>query len=301
MTDGTTRTGAPRDVPPPRPITPQPAYSPADGSGLGRAARAVADAVAGLVGGAGTRPDAAGGARTPTAGLGLRDLVGAVAGAVGSAFGAGSTAAAPPPVSEQTPGAERPRAALGDLLAAAAPGLPIRNAGRLRQAYPGASDDEIADALVARAARLTGGIGAAAGGFSAARRFAPLSLLTLPLELGAETALIAGVEVVLVGELHELYGRPAPGDARARATAYLNTWSSRRPDEGAGAAGLGAILGAGARALRRRATRVVPAAAPFVLGAAVAGQGNRRATELLAERLLADLRGPGRQKPGDRG
>src|SRR3954465_7238578 len=102
MTDGTTRTGAPRDVPPPRPITPQPAYSPADGSGLGRAARAGRDAVAGLVGGAGTRPDAAGGARTATAGLGLRDLVGAVAGALGPASRPGAPAAAPPPASQQT-------------------------------------------------------------------------------------------------------------------------------------------------------------------------------------------------------
>src|SRR4051812_14287005 len=162
--DGPAGRGAPRGAPPPRPPTPQPAYSPAGGSGLGRAARAVADAVAGLVGGAGTRPDASGGARTPTAGLGLRDLVGAVAGAVGSAFGAGSTAAAPPPVSEQTPGAERPRAALGDLLAAAAPGLPIRNVARLRQAHPGAPDHAIAHPLRARAARLTRADRPAGGG-----------------------------------------------------------------------------------------------------------------------------------------
>jgi hypothetical protein len=192
--------------------------------------------------------------------------------------------------------ARAPGALLDDLLSAAAPRLPIRSAARLRRAYPGASDDEIADALVARAARLTGGIGAATGGFSAVRRFAPLSLLTLPLELGAESVLIAGVEVVLVGELHELYGRPASGDARARAAAYVAARAARRPDDGAAAAGLGAAVGAGVRALRRRATRAVPTAAPFVVGAAVAGRGNRRATELLAERVLADLRdarGPG--------
>src|SRR4051794_41908858 len=118
MTDGTTRTGAPRAVPPPRPITPQPAYSPADGSGLGRAARAVADAVAGLVGGAGTRPDAAGGARTPTAGLGLPDPVGALARAGGSPLRAGSPAAAPPPGAQQTPRAGRPPAAARDPLGA---------------------------------------------------------------------------------------------------------------------------------------------------------------------------------------
>ena len=64
---------------------------------------------------------------------------------------------------------------------------------------------------MARAARLTSGIGAAAGGLSAAQWFAPASLLALPLELGAETVLIGAVEVVLVGELHELHGRPATG------------------------------------------------------------------------------------------
>src|SRR4051812_49864107 len=128
MTDGTTRTGAPRDVPPPRPITPQPAYSLADGSGLGRAARAVADAVAGLVGGAGTRPDAAGGAPPPTAGLGPPDPLGAVARAGGPPLRAGSPPAAPPPGSQPTPRAERPPAAPGGPLAAAAPRLPLPDA-----------------------------------------------------------------------------------------------------------------------------------------------------------------------------
>ena len=43
----------------------------------------------------------------------------------------------------------------------------------------------------------------------------------LPLELAAETVLTAAVEIVLLGELHELYGRVPHGDARERAAAYL--------------------------------------------------------------------------------
>ena len=74
---------------------------------------------------------------------------------------------------------------------------------------------------MARAARLTSAVGAATGGLSATHWFLPASLLALPLELGAETVLIGAVEVVLIGELHELHGRPATGDARARANAYL--------------------------------------------------------------------------------
>jgi hypothetical protein len=299
MTEHGTRTGAPRDVPPPRPVAPPATAVPAEETGLGRAARALAEAVAGLVGTSGP----ADGGRTPGSGerrsaaSGLSDVIAAVAGAVGGAFGSGRAADAAPPPGPAAPSGDRtPGALLGDLLAAAAPRLPIRDAARLRRAYPGASDREIADQLVARAARMTGGIGAATGGLSAAHWFAPPSLLALPLELGAETVLIAAVEVVLIGELHELHGQPAAGDARERAAAYLASWSAQRSVEGAGAAGLGSLLGtAGVRALRRRVTRRLAgnatSAAPLLLGAALANRGNRRATEALAGKVLADLRG----------
>jgi hypothetical protein len=303
MTENGSRIGAVRDVPAPRPV-PSPASGGApapDETGLGPAARAVADAVAGLVGAAGRRGDGPQNGTGPrSAGTGLRDVVGAVAGAVGAVFRPGRTTgeqgwtgAGP---ADRAPGDDRSPGVLGDLLATAAPLLPIRDAARIRRAYPGASDGEVADALVARAARLTSRVGAAAGGLSAAHWFAPPSLLALPLEIGAETVLIAGVEVVLIGELHELYGRGATGDARTRAAAYLASWSAQRSVDGAdAAAGLGALLGtAGMRALSRRLTRrparAIPTAAPFLIGAAVAGRGNRRATETLAERVLADLR-----------
>ena len=295
MTENGPRTGEARDVPPPRPVPPS---VPEIGEpGLGRAARAVADAVSGLLG-AEHAPGEPDGRRS--AASGLRDVLGAVAGAVGGAFAPGRNGDAPP---AGAAGSDRsPGALLGDLLAAAAPRLPIRDAARLHQAHPNASEDEIAEALVARAAVLTSGIGAAVGGLSAAQWLAPPSLLALPLEFGAETVLLAAVEVVLIGELHELYGRPATGDARARATAYLASWSAQRSVDGAAAAGLLSLLGsAGLRGLRRRMTRrlagAVPSAAPFLLGAALAGRGNRRATEHLAARVLADLRAPRPARP----
>jgi hypothetical protein len=282
-------------VPPPRPVSPAAATAPVEETGVGRAARALADAVAGLVASAGGRSGSSPGAGSAprAAATGLRDVIGAVAGAVGSAFGPGRDAprADAPPTGPST--GEVAPGALRELLAAAAPKLPIRDAARLRQAYPGASDEEIADALVARAARVTSGIGAGTGGLSAARWFA----------LGAETVLIAGVEVVLIGELHELYGRPAPGDARTRAAAYVASWSDQRPVDGAAAGGLGALLtSAGMRALRtqvpRKLSRAIPTAAPFMLGAAMAGRVNRRATETLAERIRADLRASRPVDPG---
>jgi hypothetical protein len=294
MTEDHDKTAPARDVPPPRPVLP--ATAPAEESGLGRAARSLADAVTGLLGGPRETTDGEPG-RGPAraAAAGLRDVIGAVAAAVGAArTGRGDADAAPEaarvPRSDRSPGA-----VLGDLLAAAAPRLPIRDGGALRRAYPGATDAEIAENLVARAARVTTGIGAATGGLSAAQWFTPPSLLALPLELGAETVLTGAVEVVLVGELHELYGRPAEGDARSRAGAYLASWSAQRSVDAAGAAGLGSLLGgAGLKALRRRMTRrlagAIPSAAPFLIGAALAGRGNRKATETLAERVLADLR-----------
>ena len=304
MTDDGPRMGVTRDVPPPRPVPSSASAVPVEDSGLARAARAVADAVGGLLGGpARTDPDPAAGRRSGAgaAASGLRDVVGAVASAVGSAFGPGRAGDAPPasappgPGDDPTSGERTPSALLGDLLAAAAPRLPIRDADRLRRAYPGARDDEIADALVARTARLTAGIGAATGGLSAAHWFAPASLLALPLELGAETVLIGAVEVVLIGELHELHGQAPAGDARDRAAAYLASWSTQRAVDGGSVPSLGALLGtAGFRALRTRITRrlagAVPSAAPLLLGAALGGRVNRRATETLAHRILVDLR-----------
>jgi hypothetical protein len=315
-------TGAARDVPPPRPVPVATAPEPGDDGGpLSRAARAVADAVAGLVGGAGGRPTGDGtgegtgeaadggapeGGRRSAAG-GLGDVVGAVMGALGAAWGRrdgdpGSAEGSTAGTGRERTGQRSAGAVLGDLLAAAAPRLPIRDRDALRRAFPGASDDEIADALVARAGRLTAAIGAATGGIAAAHWLATPSLLALPLELGAETVLIAGVEVVLLGELHELHGRPAVGDARNRAGTYLASWSEQRAVDQSVATGLGPLLGAaGIRALRRQLTRrmarSVSSAAPFLLGAAIGSRTNRRATEKLAARVRAGL-APGRAPRG---
>jgi hypothetical protein len=293
VTDDRERTVPVRDVPPPRPVTPRPAggpaAAPAEEGPLARAGRLLADAVSGLVSG---RSEPAGGGRPSTAAT-LRDVVAAVA-AAGTRAGRGARDAAPSGPGDGG-GSRTPSALLGDLLATAAPRLPIRDAARLRAAHPGATDDEIADALVARAAKLTSGIGAATGGLSAASWLAPASLVALPLELGAETVLTAAVELVLLGELHELHGRPARGDARDRALAYLSSWTRQRAVEDSAVPGLGAVLGtAGLRTLSRRMTRrmarSVPRAAPFLVGAALGGRANRQATEALARRVLADLR-----------
>jgi hypothetical protein len=294
-------------------VTPDsgPAAPALDVSGtLGKAARALADVVVGLLGPdepaaakpAGAPPTggtgaagAAAGARTAGEGISARDLRD-LATALGSLLrpaapqqGAGTTATGTPRSGWAGGGV------LTDLLSTAAPRLPIRDAARLRAAYPGAGDSEIADALVARAVRLTSGVGVATGGLAAAQWFAPPSLIALPLELGVETVLVAAIEVALVGELHELYGRPAQGDARERATAYLASWTTQRAVSGAGSAGRWGALGtAGVSALRRRVTRRLArnssSVAPLLIGATLAARSNRKATEKLAQAVLADLR-----------
>ncbi|MCZ2850679.1 hypothetical protein [Modestobacter sp. VKM Ac-2978] len=297
----------PRDVPPPRPVGGTPVEGEIVGadSGLGAAARALADAVAGLLGrdepGVGTRGRDGGGPGRTAAGARaatgvLADVVSAVTAAARDArAGSGrESSAGTDDRGGTTRGGSAPSGVLGDLLDAAAPRLPIRDGARLRRAHPGASDAEIADALVARAARLTGGVGAATGGLAAAQWFAPPSLVAVPLELGAQTVLVAAVEVVLVGELHELAGRPAPGDARARAGAYLASWSTQRAVGSTSSGGLFAALStAGTAALRRRITRRLArsttSVAPLLVGATLAARGNRKATGALADRLRADL------------
>lgn len=304
------RTAPARDVPRPRPVGGEPEEA---GSPLSRAARAVAEAVAGLLGdradGAGPTGGRSGGGsaggsgdEAPTgkggrAGAVLRDVVAAV----GSAARAGRGAGERDGVREGD--GWRPAAVLTDLLHAAAPRLPIRDRARLRAAHPGQDDAAIADALVTRYSRITAGIGAATGGLTAAQWFAPPSMIALPLELGAETVLVAAVEVVLIGELHELHGRPAPGDDGERAAAYLGSWTRQRAVESeAGGGGLLATLGsAGVNALRRRVTRRlarnVSSAAPLLLGAGLAARSNRKATAQLAEAVLADLRAPDPRAP----
>ncbi|MGY1829671.1 hypothetical protein ACI8AA_04475 [Geodermatophilus sp. SYSU D01180] len=304
MTDPRERIGAPRDVPPPRPVQDAPRPGPdrsgdgpawlSEDTGLGRAARTVADAVARLLGGGADDAPAPGQPDTPRSAAGvLRDVITALgAAAAGAARRPGAPGNGGPDDDEAGRG---PVGVLGELLAAAAPRLPIRDAARLRAAYPGRSDEEIADALVTRSARLTAAVGAATGGLAAAHWFMPGSLVALPLELGAETLLTAGVEVVLLGELHELSGRPAGGTAAERAAAYLSSWTQQRAVETGAREGLGVVLGtAGFRALRRRLSRRMArglgSAAPLFVGAALGGRGNLKATETLARRVRADLR-----------
>ena len=127
------------------------------------------------------------------------------------------------------------------------PRLRIRDQATLRAQFPGRDDQEIARLLMDRAARAAAAVGGATGAWSAL----PV-LPAFPAEIAAETLAVVGIEIKLVGELHEILGVPAQGNAAERARAYIGAWAHRR---GVYAMPGGLLLVAGsplARQLRRR-------------------------------------------------
>jgi hypothetical protein len=169
------------------------------------------------------------------------------------------------------------------------PRLRIRDRAALRAQFPGRSDEEIADLLVERAARAAAAVGGATGAWAAL----PV-LPAFPAEIAAETLAIAGIEVKLVAELHEVYGVPAPGGSGDRARAYVASWAYRR---GVYMVPGGLLLVAGSplagqlrRRLAARMRRSAFSLAPLFTGAAAGAIINRRETRKLGRDIRADLR-----------
>ena len=185
---------------------------------------------------------------------------------------------------------------LVDLLMDVAPRLPVRSAQTLRAQHPGLPTDDLAEALIGGAATMTGAVGAAGGALAAVEFAAPPTLLTAPVQLAAETLLVAAVEIKLLAELHEVYGVPVPGTGRARATAYLMAWTERRGIDPLAPGVLRLSLGAAAkRSLRarllRRLGRNLSTLGPLMSGAVAGSLVNSRETRRLGGQVRADLRG----------
>ncbi len=185
------------------------------------------------------------------------------------------------------------RAAVGvlaDRLMDAAPRIPVRDLATLRRQFPGLDAEQIADKLVTGAATGTAGVGAGIG--AAAALPVPPAMTA---ELATETLAVAAVEYKLIAELHEVYGRRAPGTARQRVAAYLGAWAQQRGISVTRPASFDAALGGQLkrqlrqRLVRRTATNL-PTLTPFMIGAAIGAYLNRRSTRALAERVRADLR-----------
>jgi hypothetical protein len=170
-----------------------------------------------------------------------------------------------------------------------APRVPIRSIETLRRQYPGLDTEQLAERLIASAARASSGVGAAIGA-AAAVPFVP----TLPMELGVETLALVAVELKLVAELHETYGQQVPGTTTARMLAYLTAWSQRR---GVRLTSNGIAIAVGSpmrRQLERRllakAGQSTLALAPLLTGAVAGAVIDHHETRRLGNLVRGDLR-----------
>ncbi|MEU0910598.1 hypothetical protein ACH4KU_19835 [Streptomyces althioticus] len=179
---------------------------------------------------------------------------------------------------------------LADRIIDIAPRVPVRDLATLREQFPGLGPEEIADKLVAGAAKATATVGAGVG--AAAMMPVPPAM---PTELAAEVTGVAAIELKLIAELHEVYGVRPAGTLAQRSTVYLNSWSQERGIEATKPSTVSAALNSRMkRELRqrimKRTVRNLPNLMPFLVGAAVGAVMNRRDTRKLAARIRDDLR-----------
>ncbi|MEV8315793.1 hypothetical protein AB0Q95_16640 [Streptomyces sp. NPDC059900] len=179
---------------------------------------------------------------------------------------------------------------LADRIIENAPRIPVRDLDTLRKQFPGLGPDQLADKLISGAANATSTVGAGIG----AAVMLPVPP-AMPAELAAEITGVAAIELKLIAELHEVYGRRPPGNLKERSSAYLTAWTEERGIDVAKPATVNAALGGQMkRELRqqimKRMVRNLPNLMPFMVGAAVGAVMNRRDTRKLAERVRADLR-----------
>ena len=184
---------------------------------------------------------------------------------------------------------------MADQLIAAAPHLPVRDLPTLQAHHRGLEGEALGEAVVRNAVRATAAVGVAGGALSAVKWFAPITLITIPIQIAVESLAVAAIEVKLVGELHEVYGRPVRGTATQRGLAYSTAWANRRGITSLDPKVLPAGLGLVARQrIQRRLLvsvgRSTGTVAPMMIGAAYGGWVNHRTTMALADALRADLR-----------
>src|SRR5262244_3332014 len=181
------------------------------------------------------------------------------------------------------------RGRLTEQVVAMAQRLRVRDQAALRAQFPGRSTEEIADALIEGAARASATVGGAVGAWAAL----PV-LPAYPVEVATETLALIGIEVKLVAELHEAYGRPATGNTVDRMTAYVAAWAHRR---GVFMVPTGLVLAAGSPLARRlrwrlatRMSRTVFSLGPLLTGAFAGAMLNRQETRRLGHSVRTDLR-----------
>jgi hypothetical protein len=201
------------------------------------------------------------------------------------------------------PKAIRSRQWLVDTTLATAEHLPVRSLEELQRHHRGFTGPMLADQLVRNAALASAGVGATAGALITAQEILPPSWWVIPFEVAAETAIVIAIELKLVGELHEAYGRPVPGEGIPKGLAIASAWSESRGVQpadlliGAGATDLvgrqarAALANSIKRRVSKRLGRSLGSLIPMLIGAGVAAELNRRATKNLGRSVQASLSG----------
>ena len=180
-----------------------------------------------------------------------------------------------------------------------APRIPVRDRASL-EARHGVQGRALADELIRSASRSSAGVGAAAGVLVGAEQLAPPAWVTIPMELLAETVAVAAIELKLVAELHQVYGRPVPDAPPDRSLALVRAWAERRGITPAmfSRGGVSDALGRRARTeavrlVRRRLAgrlgRNLSSLVPLLAGAVAGAEVNRRATRSVGQAVARDL------------
>ena len=181
------------------------------------------------------------------------------------------------------------------------PHIPVRDLQTLQEHHDGLGGGALAGELIRNAARATAAVGATTGALASIEDMSPPAWIVLPLELALETLAVAAIEMKLVAELHEVYGRPIPGRGTDKALTLARAWADRRgvnPETFVIGGGLGQVLGRGTRneimrllrrRLMRRTLRNTSSLAPFLIGAVAGAEVNRRATAHLGDAVVRDL------------
>lgn len=189
--------------------------------------------------------------------------------------------------------------------------LPVRDLDTLRAHHNGRAGALLSGPLIRNASLASATVGATTGALAAASTTNPAGWATLPIELAAETLLVVGVEMKLVGELHEAAGYPLAHDLRASGPLIARSWVDvrglapsdlallLRPAEGGALAATATnLLGHQARdqliaQIRRRlvgrAGRNTATLLPLFAGAVIGGEINRRASRKLGATVATTL------------
>src|SRR5688572_22187331 len=180
-----------------------------------------------------------------------------------------------------------------ELFVDVAPRIRVRDAEMLRRHHNGLSGAALAAALIRDSSRASAAVGAASGALMSAHELVPPSWVMVPIELVVETLAVAAIELKLVAELHEVYGRPVQGSPSERATALIKAWAERRGVTAAVLARPGGIADVLGRTTRHELVRIarrrllgrmgrnLSSLAPLLVGAAAGAEVNRRATRAL--------------------